>query len=326
MMRFGGTVTLNGLVSYLANNVEKVLLGRFWGVDALGIYGRAYQLVNIPTDNLNFAAGEVAFSALSRLQDDPIRLKSYFLTGYSVVLALTLPMTIACALFADDLILLCLGTKMVRCRSDFSFACSDDPGLRHSQSSILAALFAGTGRTKLEDGSGYCAAHDFELCRGLALRPPGCRFRIFNGDDALGSSSYCLDCTRYSDFLPRYVTHRESSAGIQLGGRSLCFRSTAFLRPVVPFVSAYVGERRPPNYVCWNALVRYRAEGAVLRSSPWIKGANTWQRRANLGVGLGNRRGIGPEALGTLKVRAIQRFFLLDLLTSVTRAYRDQIL
>jgi PST family polysaccharide transporter len=111
MLRFGGTVTLNGLVSYLANNVEKVLLGRFWGVDALGIYGRAYQLVNIPTDNLNFAAGEVAFSALSRLQDDPIRLKRYFLTGYSVILALTLPMTIACALFADDVILVVLGPK-----------------------------------------------------------------------------------------------------------------------------------------------------------------------------------------------------------------------
>ena len=81
MMRFGGTLTLNGLVVYVATNLEKVLLGRFWGVDALGIYGRAYQLINIPTENLNSAAGEVAFSALSRLQGDPIRLKSYFLKG-----------------------------------------------------------------------------------------------------------------------------------------------------------------------------------------------------------------------------------------------------
>ena len=47
MMRFGGALTLNGLVVYVACNVEKVLLGRFWGVDALGIYGRAYQLINI---------------------------------------------------------------------------------------------------------------------------------------------------------------------------------------------------------------------------------------------------------------------------------------
>lgn len=111
MMRFGCTLTLTGLVVYIAQNFEKVLLGRYWGADAIGIYGRAYQLVNIPTDNLNSAAGEVAFSALSRLQDDPPRLRSYFLKGYSLVLALTLPITIACALFADDVILVLLGRK-----------------------------------------------------------------------------------------------------------------------------------------------------------------------------------------------------------------------
>jgi O-antigen/teichoic acid export membrane protein len=111
MMRFGGTVTLNGLVVYVASNFEKVLLGRFWGVDAIGIYGRAYQLVNIPTANLNSTVGEVAFSALSRLQDDPGRLRSYFLKGYSLVLTLTLPITIACALFADDIVFVLLGPK-----------------------------------------------------------------------------------------------------------------------------------------------------------------------------------------------------------------------
>ena len=111
MVRFGGSLTLIGLVVYVASNFEKVLLGRFWGVDALGIYGRAYQLSNIPTDNLNSAAGEVAFSALSRLQDDPSRLRSYFLKGYSLVLAMTLPITIASALFADDMIFVLLGPK-----------------------------------------------------------------------------------------------------------------------------------------------------------------------------------------------------------------------
>jgi O-antigen/teichoic acid export membrane protein len=111
MLRFGGTITANGLIVYLAYNCEKILLGRYWGATALGIYGRAYQLVNIPTDNLNSAAGGVAFAALSRVQDDPARLKSYFLKGYSLVLALTLPITIVSALFADDLILVLLGPK-----------------------------------------------------------------------------------------------------------------------------------------------------------------------------------------------------------------------
>ena len=111
MMRFGGTITLNGLVIYVAYNLEKVLLGRFWGAETVGIYGRAYQLINIPTDNLNSAVGEVAFSVLARVQNDVDRLRSYFLKGYSLVLALTVPVTIACALFGDDLISVLLGPK-----------------------------------------------------------------------------------------------------------------------------------------------------------------------------------------------------------------------
>jgi O-antigen/teichoic acid export membrane protein len=111
MMRFGGTITLNGLVVYIASNIEKVLLGRFWGAEAIGFYGRAYQLIRIPTDSLNSAVGQVAFSALSRLQHEPDRLRSYFLKGYSLVLALTIPITVACALFADDIVTLLLGPK-----------------------------------------------------------------------------------------------------------------------------------------------------------------------------------------------------------------------
>ncbi len=111
MIRFGGMATLNGFIVYITYNLEKLLLGRFWGAEALGIYGRAYQLINIPTENLNSAIGGVAFSALSRLQDDPNRFKNYFLNGYSLVVSLTLPITIACALFADDIVLILLGPK-----------------------------------------------------------------------------------------------------------------------------------------------------------------------------------------------------------------------
>lgn len=111
MMQFGGTLTLNGLIVYVAYNMEKVLLGRFWGAEAIGLYGRAYQLVNMPTDNLNQSVGEVAFSALSRVQSDPSRFKNYFLKGYSLVLAMTIPITLMSALFADDLILVLLGPK-----------------------------------------------------------------------------------------------------------------------------------------------------------------------------------------------------------------------
>jgi O-antigen/teichoic acid export membrane protein len=111
LVQFGSTLTLNGLVLYVAFNLDKVLLGRFWGPEAIGIYGRAYQLSRIPTDNLNSAIGDVAFSALSRIQDDPPRLRRYFLQGYSLVVAMTLPVAIGCAVFSDDVIGVLLGPK-----------------------------------------------------------------------------------------------------------------------------------------------------------------------------------------------------------------------
>ena len=109
MMHFGSILTLNELVAYVAYNAEKIMLGRAWGPHAIGVYGRAHQLLNLPADSLNSAIGEVAFSALSRLQNDPIRLRNYFLKGFSLVLGLTLPITILCVLFADDLVLVLLG-------------------------------------------------------------------------------------------------------------------------------------------------------------------------------------------------------------------------
>jgi O-antigen/teichoic acid export membrane protein len=113
MLRFGGTVTLNAIVVYVAFNLDKVLLGRVWGADVLGLYSRAGQLINIPTSQLNAAIGGVAFSALSRLQHDAVRFKNYFLKGYSLVIALTSPITLFSAVFADDIVRVVLGPQWV---------------------------------------------------------------------------------------------------------------------------------------------------------------------------------------------------------------------
>jgi O-antigen/teichoic acid export membrane protein len=111
MLGYGGIATLNNLVVYFAYNSDKVLLGRFFGAETLGIYGRAFQLINLPTQNLNSTIALVAFPALSRLQNEPERLRSYFLKGYGLFLSLVIPITMACALFSEDIIRVFLGAK-----------------------------------------------------------------------------------------------------------------------------------------------------------------------------------------------------------------------
>jgi O-antigen/teichoic acid export membrane protein len=111
MLRFGGVVTIQSVLNHVAQNIDKVLLGRFRGADTLGIYGRAYQLVAMPMANLSAALGWVAFSALSRIQDDHGRFRSYFLKGYGITVSLVVPILVFAAVFADDTVRVLLGPQ-----------------------------------------------------------------------------------------------------------------------------------------------------------------------------------------------------------------------
>lgn len=111
MLHFGSVITLNGFVVYVAYNLEKFLIGRYFGADSLGLYSRASQLIAMPVEILNGTLSNVVFSSLSRLQDEPERLKLFFLKVYTLVVSITMPATVFCATFADDIILLLLGPK-----------------------------------------------------------------------------------------------------------------------------------------------------------------------------------------------------------------------
>jgi O-antigen/teichoic acid export membrane protein len=111
MLRFGGLSTCSGLLVFLAWNSDNILVGRFWGTQALGLYGRAYQLATLPVEQLTSTLSRVAISGLSAVQDDADRLSRSFLRGYSLLLSATIPIALACPLFAEEIIHVLLGDK-----------------------------------------------------------------------------------------------------------------------------------------------------------------------------------------------------------------------
>ena len=111
LLQFGGTVTLNGVVVYLSYNLERALLGRYWGIDALGYYTRGQAVVGMATNSVSSAIGSVAFTALSRLQREPERLKGYFIRAFSLLMGAVVPPTLLCALCATEVVHLLLGPK-----------------------------------------------------------------------------------------------------------------------------------------------------------------------------------------------------------------------
>ena len=78
MLRFGGLSTCSGVLVFLAWNADNILVGRFWGTHALGLYGRAYQLATLPVEQLTSTLHGVAISGLSAIQDDTERLSRSF--------------------------------------------------------------------------------------------------------------------------------------------------------------------------------------------------------------------------------------------------------
>jgi O-antigen/teichoic acid export membrane protein len=146
MLHFGWMATCNNLVVFLAWNSDNILLGRFWGAGALGLYGRAYNLATLPVQQLNSATSGVAFSALSRIQDDSDRLAKSFLRGYSLLLSLSIPISICCALFAEEIVLVLLGSKWIEVAPIFRLLAPT--GLVFALANPLSWLVMSTGRVR----------------------------------------------------------------------------------------------------------------------------------------------------------------------------------
>jgi O-antigen/teichoic acid export membrane protein len=146
MLHFGWMATCNSLLVFLAWNSDNILLGRVWGADALGLYGRAYQLATLPVQQLTAAVSGVAFTAFSRIQDDPDRLAKSFLRAYSLLVSLTVPIAICCPLFAEEIIRVVLGAKWMEAAPIFRLLAPT--ALVFALANPLSWLVMSTGRVR----------------------------------------------------------------------------------------------------------------------------------------------------------------------------------
>ena len=79
LIRFGADLTLVGVVYAIARSADSLLIGRFLGSDAIGIYSRATALLNRPIDRLVSPIYAVIVPVLSRLQSEPERYRQAYL-------------------------------------------------------------------------------------------------------------------------------------------------------------------------------------------------------------------------------------------------------
>lgn len=111
MLKFGGHLTGFGIVNYFARSFDSVLIGRFCGAQALGLYSRAYSLLMFPIGQITAPMTAVAVPALSRLQNEPERYRSYYLKAIRIIAYLSFPLVVAIFVLSNEVVSLLLGNQ-----------------------------------------------------------------------------------------------------------------------------------------------------------------------------------------------------------------------
>jgi PST family polysaccharide transporter len=111
LMGFGMGLSAARLGVILANQADNLVVGRWLGAVALGLYSRAYQLMSVPTSLLGDVFDKVLFPTMSRVQEDIRRLTTAYLQGTAVVALVTLPAGVVAAVVAPELVAVAFGNK-----------------------------------------------------------------------------------------------------------------------------------------------------------------------------------------------------------------------
>ena len=109
LLYFGGGITLSGLLTYVAMKGDNIVIGRWLGAEALGFYGRAYQLVIAPINLFGSVLDRVMFPSMAKIQDNPKRLVVAYRRGISLIGLLCVPTSVLGIVLAPELVLVLLG-------------------------------------------------------------------------------------------------------------------------------------------------------------------------------------------------------------------------
>jgi PST family polysaccharide transporter len=77
-LRFGAQLLGTNLMGFAVNNVDNVAIGAYSGATQLGLYSRAYQLLQVPLQQINAPLSRVVLPVLSRVQSDRDLFQHYF--------------------------------------------------------------------------------------------------------------------------------------------------------------------------------------------------------------------------------------------------------
>jgi O-antigen/teichoic acid export membrane protein len=145
LMRFSGHLVGFGVVIYWSQNVDKLVIGRWIGSAALGIYSLADKLMRLPMASVTDVTTSVMFPALSSIQDDIESVRRAYLRATRMIALITFPAMVALGVLAEPAILVVYGAKWRGSIVILQLLCF--AGLAQSATNTAGWIFMSQGRT-----------------------------------------------------------------------------------------------------------------------------------------------------------------------------------
>ncbi len=114
LLRFGGGFTMNRIANHVALQGDNAVVGRMLGADALGVYGRAYQIVVSPATLVGQAIHRVLFPALSKIVGETDALRQAYARSIQLMTLLLLPSSVLLFQFSNELVRILLGDQWIQ--------------------------------------------------------------------------------------------------------------------------------------------------------------------------------------------------------------------
>jgi len=146
MVRFGGYLTAFNVINYIAFNIEKPLLGRFWDATVVGLYTRSFTLMNYPVILALWPITRVMLPVLSKLQKDKERFAAVLVRVLRLLSLIGFPIAGGLVVMADEAVLVAYGDTWENAVPIFRILCL--AGIPQSWAMFSGSIFTSTGKTR----------------------------------------------------------------------------------------------------------------------------------------------------------------------------------
>lgn len=111
LIGFGSGYTLGRIFTYIANQGDKIIIGRFFDIATLGLYERSFQIVRYTTGLMGEIIDKLLFSPIARKQKDVNIIARLFLDITYVLAIVLFPLSFYMSQNAEYIVKFVLGDK-----------------------------------------------------------------------------------------------------------------------------------------------------------------------------------------------------------------------